>query len=187
MARTPHHPNAPHSPEVVIIQSDEEMAAVLLHETRLDVALDLFAYSKQPTPEEPPLTEGELGAMIRDYTDRLTNLSISGSRLRSDQIKAGFDIVAQEMNRIANEKLNQTPERSRLIKALLRSIGDIPPERRAVTGFTDEEWDRQFREPLEALSTSPRDRQQTNDAVYEIFHGFALAPFSHLPQAYRWA
>jgi len=181
--------DVPQSPEIVIIEDDAEMAAVLLHETRLDVALDLFANNKRPTPDEPPLTESELSSMIRDYTDRLTALSVSGSRLRSEQIKAGFDVLTNEMNRITNEKLSDTPERSRLVKALLRSLGSSPPlpERKVVAGFTDEEWQRQFKEPLESLPTGPRDRAATNDTVYRIFHGFALAPFSRVPQAERWA
>ena len=176
------------TPEVIIIPDDESLAQHVMEQSRLDEAMKLFAYQEPLGEEKRPISEGELGKFLREFTDKIVLLSSSSGHIDSDAIRDAFGVIAAEMNKITNEKLGTARrQRSRLIEKFLQLSADIPYERRVVTGFTEEEWDKQFKPKIDALSTKPSEREVTNATVYDIFHGFALAPFSYVPQANRWA
>jgi hypothetical protein len=165
-----------------VLANDDELLEKLSETTDIDTLLHDFAFGR-PNDDGDITSQKDLERVLRAFTDKLVQHASQDGHVDSQLVLRGFKLIVSKMNAEAVNKLGDGSS------PLLRAVGYRRPEqhaRRAVAGFTDLEWDRQFR--LTCLNMKPQaDPEKARDEIYGIFHDHALAPYSLLQQALGWA
>jgi hypothetical protein len=177
------------SPAEVVSEHDV-VAAIYSRHAVTDV-VERFGLSLPFSDTDPrSVTETDLDERFFDYAKDVSVLAVLNESLDVPLLRTAFDIVIDDMNRVANQKFGDG-QPATIRRALLSRLGIPPPaERKSFAHHDDRFWNVQFVDGYREGGRPQRQPSETDTHYLGRYfgltlHNFALAPFSYLPQAIR--